>query len=462
MIDELNSSIEPEIEPQEAPGRTAIDVESRMGADAASGKSTSISWGARSDVGLVRGHNEDSYLLQAPLFVVCDGMGGHAAGEVASSIAVKSVGAHAPTTADDTLLGAAIEAANQDVIDAGERGEGSPGMGCTASAVFIEGSQMAVAHVGDSRVYLLRNGSLVRVTHDHSYVEELVDAGQITADEARTHPSRSVVTRALGSDPDMYADHFTLEVENGDRIIICSDGLSGMIPDSEIEAMAVSSALPQAAADNLVSEALLAGGSDNVTVIVVDVLDDGIAKAHRKSILKKAAIITAAIVVLLSLVFAGFLFFIHEEYYLANSNGYVAIYQGIPGDILGIPLSKLLETTSVEVNDLPESVQGQLNEGISFASEPLAHEAVESYRDQIHEEQERVADIINDISAESGKEQGSGWSAPAEGSDAAEGDSIVEGNVSGEGVTDDFSAMPQPTPNAGLPGPENPNPEGGE
>ena len=117
----------------------------------------------------------------------------------------------------------------QEVIDAPAKGIGKPGMGSTASAVLIEGNQMAVAHVGDSRIYLLHHGTLVRITHDHSYVEELIDSGQITADEARTHPSRSVVTRALGSDPDMYADHFSLEVSDGDRIILCSDGLSGMV-----------------------------------------------------------------------------------------------------------------------------------------------------------------------------------------------------------------------------------------
>lgn len=464
MIDELNSSVDLEVEPQEAPGRVAIDVDTRIGADASSGKNDAIAWGARSDVGLVRGHNEDSYLLRAPLFVVCDGMGGHAAGEVASSIAVEAVGANMPEVADDTLLGAAVEAANQAVIDAGERGEGSPGMGCTASAVYIEGSQMAVAHVGDSRVYLLRNGALVRVTHDHSFVEELVDAGQITADEARVHPSRSVVTRALGSDPDMYADHFTLEVQNGDRIIICSDGLSGMVPDSELEALAISSALPQAAADNLVSAALLAGGADNVTVIVVDVLDDGIAKSHRKTILRRAAIIGAAVVVILGLVAAGLLIFIHGEYYLASNEGCVAIYQGMPGDIFGFPLSELLETTTVEVKDLPKNVRDQLQEGIRFASEPLAREAVESYRDQIDEEFTRIEGIIDSISAESGKEQGNVRPGiPAEGSELEEGEGLVgldgaQADESADSGDSDSSAASQNTP----PAPPNDTSEGGE
>ena len=300
-------------EPVNAPGRATIPVEGRAGADATCGKNAFISWGARSDVGLVRSHNEDSFLIRTPCFAVCDGMGGHAAGEVASSIAVETIGEKAPATADDTLLGAAIEAANLAVIKGAEEGRGKPGMGCTASAALIEGNRMAIAHVGDSRIYLLHAGTLVRVTRDHSYVEELVDAGQITADEARVHPSRSIITRALGSDPDMYADHFSIEVANGDRVIICSDGLSSMIPDSEIESLAVSSATPQQAADNLVSAALTAGGADNVTVIVVDILNDGVAAAARKHSVGFALRVVVAMVLVAVVVFGAIFAFAKNE-----------------------------------------------------------------------------------------------------------------------------------------------------
>lgn len=300
-------------EPGNAPGRAEMSVEGRAGADAIQGANQYLSWGSRSDVGLVRGHNEDSFLLRAPLFAVCDGMGGHAAGEVASSLAVDTIGRNAPGTADDTLLGAAIEAANLTVINGAENGIGKPGMGCTASAVLIEGNKMAVGHVGDSRVYLLRRGTLVRVTHDHSYVEELVDSGQITADEARVHPSRSIITRALGSDPEMYADHFSLEVANGDRIIVCSDGLSSMISDADIESVAVSAASAQQAADNLVASALTAGGSDNVTVIVVDVLNDGVAAANHTKLRKRAAIIGGVLAALVAVVAVAAVFFIRSE-----------------------------------------------------------------------------------------------------------------------------------------------------
>ena len=390
----------PAQEPANAPGRAEMPVEGRAGADAVSGSNEFISWGSRSDVGLVRGHNEDSFLLRTPLFVVSDGMGGHAAGEIASSIAVETIGDRAPGTADDVLLGAAVEAANLAVIRGAEEGVGKPGMGCTASAVLIEKNKMAVAHGGDSRVYVLHRGTLVRITHDHSYVEELVDSGQITADEARTHPSRSIITRALGSDPDMYADHFSLEVNDGDRVILCSDGLSSMISDSEIESLAVSSATPQQAADNLVAAALTAGGSDNVTVIVVDVLNDGLADAARRRLVHRAAGVSGVIVAALAMVLLVSFAFIRSEWYLGIHDGTVAIYRGIQGDVFGIPLNELVETSAVSVTDLPASVQDQLSSGIRVQNEDAAVATINSYHEQINREQERAAQIADEVRSE--------------------------------------------------------------
>ena len=396
------SDVEPEItqEPANAPGRAAVPVEGRAGSDAASGANAFISWGARTDVGLVRSHNEDSFLLRTPLFAVCDGMGGHAAGEVASAIAVETIGDKAPTNADDVQLGAAVETANAAVIKAAEEGRGKPGMGCTASAIIIEGNKMSVAHVGDSRVYLLHRGTLVRITHDHSFVEELVDAGEITADEARVHPSRSVITRALGSDPDMYADHFSLEVSTGDRIIICSDGLSSMVEDHEIELLAVSSVSPQAAADNLVSAALTAGGADNVTVVVVDVESDGVADRARRDVIRKLGLGAAIVALILGVVVAGMLAFIKGEWYVAPNGDTLGIYQGVNGEFLGFELSELVETTSVQVKDLPQAVQTQVEAGIQFASEAEARAAVEAYRDQIDADKVRAAEAAEAARAE--------------------------------------------------------------
>lgn len=381
----------PQEEPVNSPGHDTIPVENREGAETRSGHTERLSWGARTDIGLVRSHNEDSFLVQPPLFAVCDGMGGHAAGEVASSIAVQTIGAQAPIHADDILLGAAVEAANAAVIEGAATGKGKPGMGCTASCVLIENNKMAIAHVGDSRIYLLHHGTLVRLTHDHSYVEELVDAGEITADEARVHPSRSIITRALGSDPDMYADHFTLDVSVGDRLIVCSDGLSSMVEDSEIEAIAVSSVTPQSAADNLTSAALSAGGHDNITVIVVDVSDDGAIEAHRtmrKRLIRRLLIFGGCI--LAAMVAVG-LVFVNSSWYLANNEGTVGIYQGITGSFMGIPLSHLEETTSVQISDLPDATQQSLVGGLRMGSEEEAKRTVESYRDQIDADKSSAA-----------------------------------------------------------------------
>lgn len=381
----------PQEEPVNSPGHDTIPVENREGAETRIGHTERLSWGARTDIGLVRSHNEDSFLVQPPLFAVCDGMGGHAAGEVASSIAVQTIGAQAPIHADDILLGAAVEAANAAVIEGAATGKGKPGMGCTASCVLIENNKMAIAHVGDSRIYLLHHGTLVRLTHDHSYVEELVDAGEITADEARVHPSRSIITRALGSDPDMYADHFTLDVSVGDRLIVCSDGLSSMVEDSGIEAIAVSSVTPQSAADNLTSAALSAGGHDNITVIVVDVSDDGAIEAHRtmrKRLIRRLLIFGGCI--LAAMVAVG-LVFVNSSWYLANNEGTVGIYQGITGSFMGIPLSHLEETTSVQISDLPDATQQSLVGGLRMGSEEEAKRTVESYRDQIDADKSSAA-----------------------------------------------------------------------
>ena len=386
-------------EPGNAPGRAEMPVEGRAGADAVQGANQYLSWGSRSDVGLVRGHNEDSFLLRAPLFAVCDGMGGHAAGEVASSLAVDTIGRNAPGTADDTLLGAAIEAANLTVINGAENGIGKPGMGCTASAVLIEGNKMAVGHVGDSRVYLLRRGTLVRVTHDHSYVEELVDSGQITADEARVHPSRSIITRALGSDPEMYADHFSLEVTNGDRIMLCSDGLSTMVQDEDIESLMARTRDPQRCASQLVNAAIAAGGHDNVTVIVVDVLNDGVAAANHTKLRKRAAIIGGVLAALVAVVAVAAVFFIRSEWYLAPDGDTVGIYQGMNGDFLGISLSALVGTSSVEVSDLPSSVQDQLTRGIRVRNEDQAMETISQYRDQIDADKSKAAQTAEEAQA---------------------------------------------------------------
>lgn len=383
-----------------------IDADSTYDA----GTTTQLMWGARSDVGCVRSHNEDSYLVQSPLFCVCDGMGGHAAGEVASSIAVETIAKTAPHTADPALLGAAIEAANAAVIEAALNGLGKPGMGCTATAAYIEGNTIAIAHVGDSRAYLLHEGTLIRVTRDHSYVEELVDAGEITADEARVHPNRSVITRALGSDPAMYADHFSLNIEEGDRLILCSDGLSSMISDGEIENIATQSSTAQICTDNLVDAALAAGGSDNCTVVVVDVVDDGklreISKRRRRNVIA----VISAVVALLALIGVIALASVANSVYLGVKDDAVAIYKGVPNKVMGFELHWLEDETSVMLSDLPEDTQNRLREGIPQESVEAAAKTVSKYREQIDEDQSKQIQDANVV--RSGVEADSGSAIP--------------------------------------------------
>lgn len=383
-----------------------IDADSTYDA----GTTTQLMWGARSDVGCVRSHNEDSYLVQSPLFCVCDGMGGHAAGEVASSIAVETIAKTAPHTADPALLGAAIEAANAAVIEAALNGLGKPGMGCTATAAYIEGNTIAIAHVGDSRAYLLHEGTLIRVTRDHSYVEELVDAGEITADEARVHPNRSVITRALGSDPTMYADHFSLNIEEGDRLILCSDGLSSMIPDGEIENIATQSSTAQICTDNLVDAALAAGGSDNCTVVVVDVVDDGklreISKRRRRNVIA----VISAVVALLALIGVIALASVANSVYLGVKDDAVAIYKGVPNKVMDFELHWLEDETSVMLSDLPEDTQNRLREGIPQKSVEAAAKTVSKYREQIDEDQSKQIQDANVV--RSGVEADSGSAIP--------------------------------------------------
>ena len=389
----LDDTAEIDVEAAEAqlkdPGSTqsfAPITEERIDTDSTydAGTTTTLMWGARSDVGCVRSHNEDSYLVQSPLFCVCDGMGGHAAGEVASSLAVETIAKTAPNAADPALLAASVEAANAAIIEAAANGLGKSGMGCTATCAYIDGTTIAIAHVGDSRAYLLHEGTLIRVTRDHSYVEELVDAGEITADEARTHPNRSVITRALGSDPAMYADHFQLNIEEGDRLILCSDGLSSMVPDGDIETIAAQSSTAQICTDNLVDAALAAGGGDNVTVVVVDVVDDGriktlIGKRRRNLIIALVALVAAlvlsGIVAAVSITRSVFLG--------VNSDDTVAIYTGIHADFLGIKLYHIEDTTSVKLSDLPDDTRNRLEEGIPQDNLEDARNTISEYRAQI-------------------------------------------------------------------------------
>jgi PPM family protein phosphatase len=230
--------------------------------------------GVATSTGRVRRVNEDSYLALPPLYAVADGMGGHGAGDVASRLAIEElVKCVIPGRALDaeTVL-AALRDANRVII---ERDEAN-GMGTTITGLAgvdtASGTQLMVFNVGDSRVYRLAAGHLDQMSVDHSEVQELVRAGALTAEQARTHPRRNIVTRALGSDTVLRADHWLLPAIAGDRYLLCSDGLFGELLDEEIREL-LATGDPQWAATSLVEAADVAGGRDNTTAIVVDIAD---------------------------------------------------------------------------------------------------------------------------------------------------------------------------------------------
>jgi protein phosphatase len=237
-----------------------------------------LKWGASTDVGMVRQQNEDSYLAEENLYVVADGMGGHNAGEVASALAVTTLKAGARSGIDSVeRFRELVQQANTAIYTASLDDSTQSGMGTTLTALSIvagEEPRVLVANVGDARTYLWRNGALTRLSVDHSYVQELVNEGIITPEEARVHPRRNIVTRALGIDRSVVVDVFSHVVRTGDRIVLCSDGLVDEVSDADIAIVLGQHSDPQDTSEALVMVANTAGGRDNTTVIVVDVLDD--------------------------------------------------------------------------------------------------------------------------------------------------------------------------------------------
>jgi serine/threonine protein phosphatase PrpC len=227
--------------------------------------------GVASDRGLVRQTNEDSYLVRRGLYAVCDGMGGARAGEVASAMACRELLALDPATAGSEELRGVIAAANEAIARRSLEEERLSGMGTTLTAALAAGNSLSLAHIGDSRAYLLRGGSLTQLTDDHSWVGEMVRRGDLTPAQAAVHPHRSVITKALGTGDGADADIFEVPIEAGDRVLLCSDGLTGMVSDSEIAEILGRDEDPQTVAGMLVRAALDGGGEDNVTVVVLDI-----------------------------------------------------------------------------------------------------------------------------------------------------------------------------------------------
>lgn len=328
--------------------------------------------GFATHTGLVRDNNEDSSILDDDhqLYAVADGMGGHQGGEVASRTAIEALRA---AIASGRPVNDAITRANSAVIERAAGDDELTGMGTTLTAVVVGGAQqLLVGHVGDSRAYLLHEGTLRRITDDHSLVEELVREGGLTPEQAESHPRRNIVTRAVGIDVEVDVDVYTLPVIPGDRVLICSDGLTDMVRERDIERLARNEPDPQRAAELLVEEANRAGGEDNTSVVILDVLEVDPAElldpdamvevaeprpafrepmrpapepepappprvptASWASRIRGTLLLFVPLILVLAIAVGGVGYYARRSYYVGFAANRVVIYKGVPGGVLG-------------------------------------------------------------------------------------------------------------------------------
>jgi len=364
-----------------------------------------VNWGAATDTGTLRVQNEDSFLAQDGMFVVADGMGGHNAGEVASAMAIKMLGdAQKAGVTDANQLSEVIKQINKAIFQASADQTDQRGMGTTLTALALTPSNrnsevsVSVANIGDSRTYLLRNGEFRQVSVDHSYVQELVSEGLITKEEARTHARRNIVTRALGIEPNVAVDTWTLPLINGDRYILCSDGLVDEVTDEAIEQCVKQPISPQKLADQLVVIANQNGGRDNITVVVVDVVADGksatsvstnngetvlSATSKKKLLIKKLAISSAvAAIFVVGVVFVAS--YLRSGYFVAyesqKTDARVLIYRG--KNFLWVN-STIEADSTLTRNNLSYGLAKEISAQPAFSSATDAQDYVNQIRDVI-------------------------------------------------------------------------------
>jgi protein phosphatase len=380
-----------------------------------------LRYAARSDRGLIRDGNQDSVYAGPRLLAVADGMGGMAAGDVASNIVI---GAMAPLDEDvprDALVDAlrsAVDVANQQLRDTVDANPQLEGMGTTLTAMLFSGTKLGLVHIGDSRAYLLRAGEFTQITKDDTYVQMLVDEGRISAEEASSHPQRSLLTRALDG-RDIDPEYSVRQVMPGDRYLICSDGLSGVVSaDTIAETMRDYNDLGQCV-ERLVQLALRGGGPDNITVIVADASDSDIVEeqpvvggaaardrglataadestpAARASALspprpaspdgqagtngsrpeddadrpRRHPIRTAVLLLVLLALFGGGVWYgwwyTQRQYYVGvTQDGVVAVFRGVPGEIAGLRLSSVDQRSGTRIEDLTKITQDTVRQGI--------------------------------------------------------------------------------------------------
>jgi PPM family protein phosphatase len=245
-----------------------------------------ISFAGASDTGRKRRRNEDSYVLAPPIFAVADGMGGAQAGEIASRLAAAALEDTDPGAKSGAeRVNSLIQEANRRVHERAIADPATSGMGTTMTVALVEGTKVTFGHVGDSRAYRYRNGEIEQITEDHSLVNELLKSGKLSPEEADSHPQRSVITRAVGTDPDVDVDSFTIDAEVGDVFLICSDGLTDMVDDENIRSVLEKfhNDLDRAT-KSLVSAANRGGGEDNITVVAFEISQDGAETARMPAV----------------------------------------------------------------------------------------------------------------------------------------------------------------------------------
>ena len=391
--------------------------------------------GARTDVGRVRSGNEDSFMVEEPLFAVADGMGGHQGGEVASNLALETL---APVAAGGDLP-ETVRKANREVFRKASEDPNLSGMGTTLTAILADGDEFRVAHIGDSRLYLLRDGELQRLTTDHTVVERLVTEGRLTAEEAEMHPQRSILTKALGVDEEIEPDDDRVSVRPGDRLLLCSDGLTGMVGEPDIQSLLASNTEPQAAADALVEAANQAGGQDNITSVVIDVIEEdaaptgavlppsttavreedeasptpaptadterpsrdltgqGFTMGPRRGGGWARRLLLWVLIPLLLIgggLWAAKTYWVDRQFYVGETAGHVAVFRGIPAAPLGYELSQPVE----EYPDLPATSVTAFPE-YSGLAEGITAESEEDARAIVGEIQAAVAAAERDQQA---------------------------------------------------------------
>ena len=355
------------------------------------------------DVGRVRDGNEDDLLVdtRTSLVAVADGMGGHRAGEVASATALEALRA---AVANGQPIRDAIAVANAAVVEKSTSDPELQGMGTTVTAgTLASGGTLLVGHVGDSRAYLVRDGELSQVTKDHSLVEEMVREGELTPEQAEVHPQRSIITRALGIDPDVEVDVYPIELHAGDRILMCSDGLTTMVRPDEIAGILGREDDAEQAAQQLVDAANAAGGEDNVTALVVDVVEyDGapvVAPAHadggdtaetaavkprrrRGRKLLRALLWILPVLAVLALAFGAVGWYARRTYFVGVDKNRVTVFQGRPGGVLGWDPTVERRTT-VDLSQLTDTEKTSVKDNKTFSSRGGADDYVTRLRNAV-------------------------------------------------------------------------------